>query len=94
MGDSFTWRDGERLIRFGRGVAAEAPALLAENGFASFVLLTTERAENALPSLRDEEEAGPLPKVSGRQPRTGERGQSDGEAPGHRRRGRARFPSL
>ena len=54
MGDSFTWRDGERLIRFGRGVAAEAHALLAENGFGSFVLLTTERAENALPSLRDE----------------------------------------
>jgi alcohol dehydrogenase class IV len=54
VGDSFTWLDGERLIRFGRGVAAEAPALLAENGFASFVLLTTERAEDALPSLRDE----------------------------------------
>jgi len=51
---SFTWRDGERLIRFGRGAAAEAPGLLAENGFARYVLLTTERAEDALPALRDD----------------------------------------
>jgi maleylacetate reductase len=44
VSEDFTWRDGERLIRFGDGVAGEAPPLLEQNGFASFVLLTTERA--------------------------------------------------
>ena len=53
MGDDFTWRDGERLIRFGMGVAAEAPRLLEQNGFASFVLLTTERAAASVPDLPD-----------------------------------------
>jgi alcohol dehydrogenase class IV len=48
--ESFSWRDGERLIRFGRGVAAEAPGLL-EQEFAGHVLLTTERAQAALPEL-------------------------------------------
>ena len=28
--EAFTWRDGERLIRFGTGVLAEAPRLLAD----------------------------------------------------------------
>ena len=37
---SFTWRDGDRLIRFGRGALADAPALLGEG----FTLVTTERA--------------------------------------------------
>jgi alcohol dehydrogenase class IV len=44
----FTWQDGERTIRFGRGSAAEAVALLGGPGFA---LLTTERAAASLPSL-------------------------------------------
>jgi alcohol dehydrogenase class IV len=42
--DAFTWVDGERLIRFGRGTLEEAPGLLAERGFEGFALLTTERA--------------------------------------------------
>ena len=38
---AFDWRDGERLIRFGRGVAAEAVAALGGPGY---LLLTTPRA--------------------------------------------------
>ena len=45
---SFTWRDGERLIRFGRGTAAEAVELL---GGAGYTLLTTERAAAAAPHV-------------------------------------------
>ena len=48
MTQSFTWRDGERLIRFGRGTAAEAVDLLGGPGY---LLLTTERAEAALPAV-------------------------------------------
>lgn len=51
VADSFTWRDGERLIRFGDGAAAEAPRLLAERGFDGYVLLSTERALAAVPAL-------------------------------------------
>src|SRR5256885_2785692 len=40
---SFTWQDGERLIRFGRGAWGDAPALLGEG----FTLVTTERAAEA-----------------------------------------------
>ena len=36
----FTWRDGERIVRFGRGALAQAPELLGD----SYVLLTTARA--------------------------------------------------
>jgi alcohol dehydrogenase class IV len=36
----FTWRDGERTIRFGRGALADAPELLGDR----YVLLTTPRA--------------------------------------------------
>src|SRR4051812_17863425 len=43
----FTWRDGERVIRFGRGAIADAAALLAE----PYTLLTTERAESAAPAV-------------------------------------------
>jgi alcohol dehydrogenase class IV len=49
--EDFTWRDGERTIRFGAGVAAEAPVLLERNGFPPFVLLTTERAAKDAPEL-------------------------------------------
>jgi alcohol dehydrogenase class IV len=45
--DAFTWRDGERLIRFGRGTLAEAPDLLGDG----YVLLTTERAAATAPAL-------------------------------------------
>ena len=40
----FSWRDGERLIRFGGGALTEAPELLTEHGFAGYVLLCTRRA--------------------------------------------------
>jgi alcohol dehydrogenase class IV len=42
----FTWQDGERTIRFGRGTAAEAVEVLGGPGYA---LLTTPRARGAAP---------------------------------------------
>ena len=45
---SFTWRDGERTIVFGRGRAREAVEAAGGPGFA---LLTTERALAMLPAL-------------------------------------------
>jgi alcohol dehydrogenase class IV len=51
MEHPFTWIDGERLVRFGAGVLAEAPRLLAARGFEGYALLTTERAEAAAPEL-------------------------------------------
>jgi maleylacetate reductase len=47
--ESFTMRDGERTIRFGEGMAAEAPDLLRQGRFGDFVLLTTERAAGSVP---------------------------------------------
>jgi alcohol dehydrogenase class IV len=47
--ESFTMRDGERTIRFGEGLAAQAPDLLRQAGFDSYTLLTTERAFGAAP---------------------------------------------
>jgi alcohol dehydrogenase class IV len=44
-------------VRFGRGVVAEAPALLAERGFAAYALLTTERALGQAPLLAEQAEA-------------------------------------
>ncbi len=49
--DDFTWRDGERVVRFGPNVASEAPDLLERNGFERFALLTTERAVKSAQSL-------------------------------------------
>ena len=60
MGASFTWRDGERLIRFGRGVAAEAVDVLGGPGYR---LLTTERAAAALPAVA--EAAGDVTLIPG-----------------------------
>ena len=51
--ESFTWRDGERLIRFGRGTLAEAPELLDHSGFGEFTLATTERAQEEAPELAE-----------------------------------------
>ena len=45
---SFTWQDGERTIRFGRGTAAEAVGVLGGPGYA---LLTTERARAGAPAV-------------------------------------------
>ena len=43
----FSWRDGERLVRFGRGAVADAAALLDE----PYELLTTARAEGSAPAV-------------------------------------------
>jgi alcohol dehydrogenase class IV len=54
----FTWRDGERLIRFGPGVAGEAARLVDEAGFTGFALLSTPRALERPPAgLADRAEA-------------------------------------
>jgi alcohol dehydrogenase class IV len=53
VADPFSFRDGERLIRFGEGARAEAPALFEERGFAEHLLLTTERAAATLPGARE-----------------------------------------
>ncbi len=47
MPESFTWRDGERTIRFGRGALADAPSLIADG----YALLTTPRGEQAAPDV-------------------------------------------
>ena len=47
MAADFTWRDGERTIRFGPGALADAPALLGEG----YTLLTTPRARAAAPAV-------------------------------------------
>ncbi|MFA9271124.1 MAG: hypothetical protein ACEQSX_10270, partial [Baekduiaceae bacterium] len=47
MVQAFTWRDGDRTVRFGRGVVADAQGLLG----AGFTLLTTPRAESAAPAV-------------------------------------------
>jgi alcohol dehydrogenase class IV len=44
VGETFSWPDGERLIRFGEGALADAPQLLGARGFEGYALLTTERA--------------------------------------------------
>jgi alcohol dehydrogenase class IV len=47
MGETFTWRDGERTIRFGRGTIATAGELLG----GGYTLLTTPRAEGVAPQV-------------------------------------------
>ena len=54
---SFTWIDGERVIRYGAGVAGEARELLAARGFDAFALLTSERAAAQAPALVDAADA-------------------------------------
>jgi alcohol dehydrogenase class IV len=80
IGD-FTWRDGERLVRFGRGTVAEARDLLGER----YVVLTTERAAGSAPAVvagaevmhhvpvgRVDDVAGDLLDEFGARPRGGE----------------------
>ena len=43
----FTWRDGDRIVRFGRGALAQAPELLGDG----YVLLTTARASASAPAV-------------------------------------------
>jgi alcohol dehydrogenase class IV len=65
---SFAWRDGDRLIRFGRGAVAEAVDLLGGPGY---TLLTTERASAAAPHVAYAAEqvhmvgSGPVPDLAG-----------------------------
>lgn len=65
---SFDWRDGERMIHFGRGRAREAAELLRGPGF---TLVSTDRARGALPELADAAEqvldvrAGRVDEVAG-----------------------------
>lgn len=47
MSSDFTWRDGERLIRFGRGALADAPGLLGDG----YTLLTTQRTRALAPDV-------------------------------------------
>lgn len=64
---SFTWHDGERLVRFGRGTLADAPALLGDG----FTLLTTARGLALAPELAEraatvhEVRAGNVDEVAG-----------------------------
>jgi alcohol dehydrogenase class IV len=44
---SFSWQDGERTIRFGRGAVADAGDMLGP----TYVLLTTPRAESSAPDV-------------------------------------------
>ena len=46
---NFTWQDGERTIRFGRGALADATDLLASG----YVLLTTKRGRTIAPHVVD-----------------------------------------
>jgi alcohol dehydrogenase class IV len=47
MAEAFTWQDGERTIRFGRGTIATAEELLGTG----YTLLTTPRGEGAAPAV-------------------------------------------
>src|SRR4051794_23282775 len=47
MRRDFTWHDGERVIRFGRGALRDAPALLRDG----YALVTTDRALAQAPEL-------------------------------------------
>ena len=49
---SFTWIDGERLVRFGHGALDDAPRLLHERGFHAFALLATDRSIEHAGALR------------------------------------------
>jgi alcohol dehydrogenase class IV len=53
MAEDFTWRDGERTIRFAAGAAGEAADVLEREGFEPFGLLTTERAAAEAPGLAE-----------------------------------------
>ena len=48
MPEDFTWRDGERTIRFGATALDDAHELLGDG----YVLLTTARGRNKAPSWR------------------------------------------
>jgi alcohol dehydrogenase class IV len=49
----FTLDEGDRVIRFGPGALADATHLLAQEGFAGYALLTTDRAAEQAPEVVD-----------------------------------------
>ena len=49
----FVWRDAGRTVVFREDAVATAPAILAEHGWESFELLTTERALSGAADLRE-----------------------------------------
>lgn len=51
MPPDFTWRDAGRTVLLREDGLAQAPALLAEQGFGRFALLSTERALEEAPAL-------------------------------------------
>lgn len=57
--DSFTWKDGERIIRFGRGTVDSAHELIGEG----YLLLVTARGRGIVPQL--EARAGTVVEVPG-----------------------------
>jgi maleylacetate reductase len=66
----FTFRDGERTIRFAAGTVEESPGLLAGHGFEGYALLTTERASADAPAVVEGADAvlhvpqGPVPEIA------------------------------
>ena len=70
MERDFTFRDGERTIRFAAGAVEEAPALLAGHGFEGYALLTTERASATAPAVTEGASSvqnvpsGPVPDIA------------------------------
>jgi len=53
VAEDFSWRDGERLVRFAQGAADEAGPLLDQHGFRDFTLLATDRTQGSAPSLTE-----------------------------------------
>ena len=70
MRESFTWRDGERVLLFGAGELRRAPEILRERGWEGFELATTERAGAEAPELARAARAvhavppGPVPDLA------------------------------
>ena len=71
MTRDFIWRDAGRTVVFRRDAVAMAPALLSEQGFDSYELLSTERALAGAPGLREAASAihevspGGVPEAAG-----------------------------
>ncbi len=70
MERDFTFRDGERVIRFAAGAVGETQALLGGHGFDDYALLTTERAGKQAPAVVEGAAAvllvpaGPVPDIA------------------------------